>query len=570
MWRPNAVLLAAMIAAPGCYSGIDGGDSPFGPGFDSGEDESGASSSAGRDDESGGDADPEDDDESEPEVGDCDPGSLRGSTLRRLNRREYRNTVGDLLGLTVEPELLLPWDNLNAHGMDNDGDALALDVTAAEQYYTAAEAVADVVRTDGTAPFSECSALAGEALQSCVADGADAWLQRAFRRPSPEGAKELLLGLVAGATSYDEAAAATVLFTLTSPHFLFHYKAPIEDADSPVAKSFEVADRLAYLVWSSTPDATLINAAEAGELASPSQIKAQVDRMLEAPEASRFYADFSALWLKMGILSEKPDAGENPELFADMQTETRMFFEHVATSQTPLSTLLNARETFVNGRLANYYGIELGFELADDEWMLVPLPATERQGLLTHASVLAASAGTDFSDPIRRGLWISEQIVCLEPPPPPFEPPPLPTPESTGAETVREVLEAHRADPACATCHALIDPYGLGLEKYDRNGVFRENYENGAAIDASGILIDGSEFEDAISLTSAIAEGTDFESCAASFLSSYSVGRALNHEEECFVDLVVDAAHEANGDDVTFRDLLVALVSSYLFVNGEE
>lgn len=565
------LLIAGLTVASGCYSGLDGDNSPFGPGFDSAADDGGGSATAGRDDdESGGDEDPADDDDPEPEVGDCDPSSLRGSTLRRLNRREYRNTVADLLSLAVEPELTLPWDALNARGMDNDGDALSLDVTAAEQYYNAAEAIADVVQTDGVAPFAQCSALAGDALQTCVADGADAWLLRAFRRPSPEGAKDLLLGLVAEAASYDEVAQTTLLFTLTSPNFLFHYKAPMDAADSVSARNFEVADRLAYLVWSSSPDTELLDAAVAGELSSPSAIEAQVDRMLAAPQAERFYADFSSLWLKMGILAEKPDAGENPELFEDMKTETRMFFEHVATSETPLSTLLSARETFVNGRLANHYGIDLGFDLGDDEWMLAPLPAGERQGLLTHASVLASSAGTEFSDPIRRGMWVAEQIVCLEPPPPPFEPPALPTPEASGAETVREILEEHRAEPACASCHAFIDPYGLGLENYDRNGVFREAYENGAVVDASGVLIDGSEFEDAVSLSSAIAQGTDFESCAASFLSSYSVGRALNDEEECFVDLVVETAREAKGDDVTFRDLLVALVSSYLFVNGEE
>ncbi len=553
--RRIALWTSILPTISGCYTGLEAeGDPGDRPDPTATEAEPETDSDPGET----GDAEPLD-----PEVGGCDPATLTGSTLRRLNRREYRNTVQDLFGLASMPAVALPWDDLSARGFDNDGSSLALDDAGAEQYFDAAVAIAGGLEDAGTPPLGHCAALDGEGLSTCIDDGLQPWLERAFRRPVAASTVDALREFTDSADSYASARDAIVTFTLTSPLFLFHYKPPVDGDGTP--DPYLLADRLAYLVWSSTPDDTLLDAARDGSLSSVERLESEVDRMLADPRSGRFFADFSNLWLKLGVIEQKPDAELHGALLADMERETRAFFEFVAEDNLPLRTLLDGSQSYLNGRLADHYGIDVA--LGDDEWDWVELPAGQRKGLLTQGALLVASSGDTFSDPIRRGAWVAEQIVCHEPPPPPFEPPELPTPEAGEDTTVRELLEQHREDPACASCHALMDPYGLALESYDRLGLHRTAYDNGRSIDASGVLPDGTEFDDAVGMAAAVAGGADFETCAATFLSAYSVGRSLDHDESCFVELVVDAArerHEAFG----IRDLLVALAGSYMFVNG--
>jgi hypothetical protein len=525
------------MLACGCYVGLDGV-----------ADETTASS--------GGEDPPEPAESEGGELGDCDPTAVGSSTLRRLNRREYRNTVRDLLGLAQLPELALPWDNLNSDGFDNDGATLTLDLGAAAQYYDAAEAIVGA----GATPLRECADLSGDALSACVDAGLHAWLRTAFRHPPSDEAVGGLRVLLAGQETYDEMRETIIVFTLTSPHFLFHYKSTAAREDG-VVDGYEVADRLAYLVWSSGPDDELLDAAESGALAEAAGLEAQVERLLADSRSERFYTDFPTLWLKLALLQEKPDAATHGELFDDMRHETVAFFERVAKSSAPVGALLDDDRSLLDGRLADHYGVDV--DLGDGEWELVELPP-ERSGLLTHGSVLVASSGAGFSDPIRRGSWVAQQIACLSPPPPPFEPPPLPDPEDVGASTVREVLEEHRADPTCAACHALIDPYGLALESYDHLGLHRTAYDSGEPIDPSGQLASGIAFSDAIDLSRKLAQEDDFERCVASFLSSYGVGRRLTDDDACFVELALAQAH-ARSETVSVDDLLVAFVRSHLF-----
>jgi hypothetical protein len=537
---------------PGCYSGVE--TQSHAADTDPGVDTDPADDDSGDGDSSGGEP-------LEPDAGGCDPGDLADSTLRRLNRREYRNTVQDLFGLPQIPQVALPWDDLNAQGFDNDGSSLALDVAAAEQYFDAAVAVATNLDGAGTPPLGQCAAFSGEDLHSCLDPALQGWLERAFRRPVSESTLDVLRPLLADVTSYAEARDVLVTFTLTSPNFLYHYK-PNGNAEAG-PDGYLIADRLAYLVWSSTPDATLLDAAASGALLDEARLEAEVDRMLADPRSGRFFQDFSAQWLKLGVLDQKPDAELHGALLDDMRTETQAFFELLARENLPLSSLIDHEQAYVNGRLADHYGIDT--DLDDETWAWVDLPP-ERRGLLMQGALLVASSGDTFSDPIRRGAWIAEQIVCQEPAPPPFEPPELPTPDAGDATTVRELLEQHRNDPACASCHALMDPYGLAMETFDRLGLHRDAYDNGRLVDGSGVLPTGETFDDALGLVALMSERPEFEACSATFLAAYAVGRALEDEEHCFTERVVEAAR-ARDEAFGFRDLLVALSSSYMFVN---
>ncbi|MEM6991951.1 MAG: DUF1592 domain-containing protein [Myxococcota bacterium] len=550
--RRASLVGLALFVGSGCYSGLsEGGDGvpPRAPG------------AAGDDDGDDG-SDAADDDG--PSVGECDADTLGRTTLRRLNRREYLHTTRDLLGLPQTPELALPWDSLNALGLDNDGDALSMDLTAAEQYYEAATSLAELALEEGEPPLGQCAQEVGAQLTMCVDAGLGDWLELAFRAPVDTPNVERLRTLLLGAGSYAEVVDTVVTFTLTSPHFLFHHSAPADLAPGD-RDDYVVADRLAYLLWSSMPDATLLEAAAAGTLGDPDQLETQLSRMLDDPRAERFYAEFTSLWLKLSLLNEKPGATEDEALFADMQRETTARFGMMATDGSPLRSLLTADESYVSGRLATHYG--MATTLADDEWAVVTLPPAERRGLLTQSSVLAVSAGVEFSDPIRRGAWVSEQINCVRPPPPPFEPPELPEPDEVGAETVRDVLEQHVSDPTCAACHKLMDPYGLAMEHYDRNGAYRATYESGAEIDASGTLLSGAEFEDVLELGQVMADEGGFETCLATYVASYGLGRALSPDEMCFLELATAQARE-DREDFGMRELLGSLVTSYLFVTA--
>ncbi|MBV1862594.1 MAG: DUF1592 domain-containing protein [Nannocystaceae bacterium] len=555
MGRLDAYWVGLMLATSGCYSGLEADGVAL---------DTDAAQTTGASTDDGDDVDGEStgSEPLDPELGDCDPDALASSTLRRLNRREYRNTIADLFGLPAFPDVALPWDDLNTRGFDNDGSSLSLDTIGAEQYFDAAVAVASNFEGAGVPPLGECAALAEDGLVDCVESGAQAWLERAFRRPVDEQTVERMMSFVRGAQSYPDARDAIITFTLTSPLFLFHYKPAPQDEPSDAA--YLVADRLAYLLWSSGPDAALLDAARDGALLDDGRLEAEVERMVADPRSARFFEDFAHLWLQLGILNLKPDAEINAELFADMQTETRAFFEFAARENLPLSTLLAGNESYVNGRLADHYGID--GPVGDDEWAWVELPP-ERRGLLTQGAVLVASSGDTFSDPIRRGAWIAEHIVCQEPPLPEGGIPDLPTPPSDEPVTIRELLEEHRQNPACAGCHALMDPYGLALENYDRLGLHRTAYDNGLAIDPSGVLPGGAEFDDAIGMVDAMTQGESFEHCAAEYLTAYSVGRALGEDEECFVELVLDKARDTD-EAFGLRDVLAALATSYIFVNG--
>jgi hypothetical protein len=484
-----------------------------------------------------------------------------------LNRREYRNTVRDLFGLEDVPALELPSDPLGGHGFDNDGNALLLEARDGELYYDAATIVANTVTDSGMLHLSACEELSGADLRSCADDHLEDWLTLAFRRPADSVTIELLRTLVDDVEAYADLVDTVVTFTLTSPSFLFHYKTPNEEAEKGRADGYELADRLAYLLWSSMPDETLVAAAASDALGDPDALRAQVQRMLADPRAQRFYEDFSNLWLRLSELDGRPDADVNADLFADMREETRRFINSVMGEGQPLGTLLDADYTFVNSRLAEHYGIELPPLTRNFE--RVALPEDERAGLLTHGTLLAVSAREDFTDPIRRGAWVAGQITCQEPPPPPPDIPSLPPPDGgEDDQSVRDLLEEHRADPVCAACHDIIDPYGLALENYDVVGVYRAEYPNGAQIDPSGTLLDGTTFADAVELSQALGGrlgGDRFETCFAGYLTSYTMGRVLNESEECFVELAVEHARAAN-ENFGLEDLVVSMVSTHLFV----
>jgi hypothetical protein len=560
-----------MVAIPlvvtsltGCYSGLsDFERNPFiaDPNGDP------ASDDAGED----GDGDGED----EPgEHGKDDPGRV---TMRRLSGAEYDNTLRDLFyGLPVSASVDFPADEVSL-GFDNIADVLSVTPVLFELYERAAEQTIAQALANGSVrdQLLPCELTPG-AEAACADAVLRTFAKRAWRRPVTNEEVAELVALtgeaMAAGSDATQALGLGLRAVLLSPYFLFRVEID-PDPQSLVPHALddhELATRLSYLVWSTMPDDELTELADAGMLHSPEALATQVRRMLQDPRAEALVDNFAGQWLYLRNLDHAlpKDYAVFPEFDAELQaamkTEMELFFRTFITEGRSLQELLTAEDTFVDARLAEHYGIPAP---AGEGFGRVSLAGLPRRGLLTQPGLLSVLSHASVTSPVKRGKWVLQQLMCITPPPPPpgVEVPPL-APGEGG--TMREQLEQHRADPACAGCHNLMDPIGLGLEHYDAIGRYREQ-DAGQPIDASGTLPGGGEFEDALGMVAHLAEGEEFVTCTARKTLTYALGREVVESDAPYVNEIVA---EFQAADMTLEGLLVAVVTSDLFGKrrGEE
>ena len=407
--------------------------------------------------------------------------------------------------------------------------------------------------------------------RGCAIETLDAFLPRAWRRPVPSEERDRLMAIydeVEGETgSFDQGLRWSFVASLVSPHFVFRVEPdPALDNVRPL-NDYEVASRLSYFLWSSMPDEELFDLADRGELTDPDVLAEQVDRMLDDPRAIALVDNFAGQWLYIrDIRNVFPDIWIFPTFDDDLNEamieEMRLFFWSFITDESPMLELLTADYTYVNERLATHYGIE-GME--GEEFARVSLAGLPRQGILTQAGLLTVLSTPTRTSLVRRGKWVLGQLLCSEPSAPPPGVEGLPEQTEDGG-TLREILERHRADPVCATCHIEMDAIGFGLENYDGIGLYRLE-DNGEPVDATGELA-GQAFDDAISLSEILVEDARFARCISQKLYIYALGRGLgvgdldplNHVLEEFVD----GGH-------SFRDLaaLIATSDPFLFHSAD-
>jgi hypothetical protein len=519
-----------------------------------------------------------------------DPGHV---VLRRLNRSEYGHTIRDLTGLDLDPANELPTDD-SGYGFDTIGEVLTMSPLLVEKYLAVAtrigEAVADeAVATDGRypeqvrrvfplGPEPADTARRAEHLRDTIARlGA-----RAFRRPLDAATCERLLAIAAAAIdapggSFERGVAAALTAMLAAPRFLFRVEqpgaGPIDRGAVPL-DDHSLATRLSYLLWSSLPDDDLVEVARAGELHQ--RLGEQVDRLIADARADRFVADFVGQWLKTrDVETAAFDVREilrsrdqfmaerifSPRVRAAMRQETELLVARLLRDDRPATDLLVARETFLNSRLARFYGIP-GVE--GPEMRLVSLaPDSHRGGLLTHASFLAVTSNPTRTSPVKRGLFILENLLGTPTPPPPPDVPPLEAAaRSDRRPSMRELMELHRRDALCASCHERMDPLGLALEGYNALGQWRGHDADG--LDTSGRLVTGETFADARELAEVIAgpRRRDFHRCLAEKLLTYALGRGLEYFDGPAVDTIVD---EMERDGGGLRALVQAVCRSVPF-----
>jgi mono/diheme cytochrome c family protein len=395
--------------------------------------------------------------------------------------------------------------------------------------------------------------------------------RRAYRRPVTDKEVEDLVRLVEAVQkdgdSLEEGLCLAIQRLLISPQFLFRIEKPLpanqEDAPYRI-NQYELAIRLSYFLWSSMPDEELLRCAEEGKLRQPDVLEAQVRRMLKDARSSALVENFGGQWLQTRALeSHTPDRTKFTE-FTDytrmsMKKETELFFEHILRADRSILDFIDANYTFLNQRLAEFYGIP---GVKGHEFRKVDLTGTHRGGVLAQASVLTVSSYANRTSPVLRGKWILENLLNAPPPPPPPDVPVLDEQAVGQSVSLREQLEKHRANPTCASCHARMDPLGFALENFDAIGRWRDK-DGKLAIDPSGTLPDGRSFKSYEDLRALLtADPGAFTECLAEKLLIYALGRGLERGDRRAVKTI---AEQAARDDYRFSRLVLAIVRSAPF-----
>jgi hypothetical protein len=394
---------------------------------------------------------------------------------------------------------------------------------------------------------------------------------RAYRRPVDTGdpALETLLrffeeGRQGGFEAGIEQALARLLI---DPRFLYRFEdepdglAPGESYD---VGGFELASRLSFFLWSSIPDDELLEAAASGSLHEPATLARQVRRMLSDSRSTALVENFAGQWLKLRELDDAlpQDPGFDASLRTAFRRETELMFEHVLHEDSSVLELLDARYTFLDERLARHYGIE---GIRGSYFRRVDLPRdSARGGLLGHGSILTTTSVANRTSPVVRGAWIVENLLGAEvPPPPPGVEADLSGARSPSeAKTLRQRMEAHRANPVCAACHQLIDPFGFALENFDLVGRWRET-EAGEPIDATAVLTDGTVVRGPQELRGALLDRSDaFVTALTEKLMTYAIGRILTADDKPAVRRIVAAAA---ADDYRFSAIVLGIAQSEPF-----
>lgn len=365
-----------------------------------------------------------------------------------------------------------------------------------------------------------------------------AFAGRAYRRPASDAQVEALARVYhaerGAGRSFEEAVRTALSAVLVSPSFLFR-SVTHPDAGNPDARytldSYELAGRLSYFLWSSAPDDELLAKAADGALTTDGVLAAQAARMLKDPKAEAFVENFSGQWLQLRALeAHGVDAAKFPEaderLRADMLREARLFFADVVASDRSVLDLVDSRDTFLNARLAAHYGIP---GVSGDELRKVTLPPdSPRGGVLTMGAVLTLTSYPTRTSPVKRGLFVLDQMLGAPPPPPPADVPPLDQAVSAGpGATTRERLAAHLTVASCAACHNRLDPLGLSFEHFDAVGKWRDS-EQGRPIDATGVLPGGVPLNGADDVKKTIlARGDQFVEALSGKVLTYAIGRGM-------------------------------------------
>lgn len=410
------------------------------------------------------------------------------------------------------------------------------------------------------------------------------FVSRAFRRPLDEQTIDRLIAIYHEVSkepgkTFQDGIKQAIATCLASPRFLF--RAEIQPEPNNPAKvvpldEYSLASRLSFFLWGSVPDDELLSLAFKTQLRS--NLRPQVDRMLKDPRSQRMVKNFIGQWLRVRdvetvAISAKSILGTDtnreaskifdPRLRSDMQRETEMLFDFILRENRPAQELISARYSFLNERLAKLYGID---GVTGENFQPIDLTDhPERGGLLTQGSFLMVTSNASRTSPVKRGLFVLDNLLGTPAPPAPPDVPKLEDvvdPTKTNP-TMREMMEIHRKNPDCRSCHARMDPIGLGLENYNALGQFRTK-EHGKPIDATGKLLTGEKFTDIATLKEilTVSRKQDFYRCLSEKFLTYAIGRGVDYYDSTTIEQLTQRLEKNDGK---LRELIQGIVESAPF-----
>ncbi len=506
-----------------------------------------------------------------------DPGTF---VIRRLTKTEYANTLRDLFG--VDPSIAdgLPED-VSGQGYLNSLSPLQL-----EQYLAIAE---KVLRQIAAPPggrrteiekrlFGASTKPAGDPRQA-AREVARSLARKAYRRPPAESELDVLVAAFdlgrQNKLAYPQALQLMLKAVLVSPQFLFITPSAAREAAGPSTgivplDDYQLASRLSYLLWATMPDEELMALADRGRLHEPAVLQAQTKRLLDDPRSGALFDGFGAQWLNVGGLQRQVfDPALFPQMTPAMRQamydEVRLFFASIVRDNEPVIRFVDSDSTYLNGALASIYGLEK--TVTGPEMRKVRLSDPNRGGVLGMPGILAATSFPNRTSPVKRGVWVLEQVLGQHTPAAPPDVPALDKqdPAAVAKLTLRQRTELHRTNPVCANCHQILDPIGFGLEKFDAIGRWRERDTNGLPIDSAGELPGAKRFSGPADLKAILAGRSDeVARNLVERLLAYALGRKLEGYDEIVVD---DLMREAATDGYRMRTILNGVVTSYPFTH---
>ena len=410
-----------------------------------------------------------------------------------------------------------------------------------------------------------CHPAPGTDAVPCAREILSRLARQAYRRPVSSSEMERALGYFQRGKneggSFDSGIESALAFILVNPDFLFRVEATRTDVapGTPYRISdLELASRLSFFLWSSIPDDELLKVASAGKLHDSRVLEEQVRRMLADPRSEALIDNFFGQWLYLrNLKAAVPDQQVFPDFDDNLREaflhETQLFTTSIVREDRSVVDLLTANYTYVNERLARHYGIP---GVYGEQFRRVTTSDPARRGLLGQGSILTVSSYANRTSPVLRGKWILTNILGTPPPAPPPNVPPF---NEMAKGTVRERMVQHRSNPACSGCHSVMDPVGFAMENFDAVGHWRTK-ENGAPIDASGALPDGTKVDGAASMIAALADHPEqFVRTMTAMMLTYALGRGLDYYD---MPVVRSVARDASKNNYRFSDLVLGIVKS--------
>jgi hypothetical protein len=503
-----------------------------------------------------------------------DPGLF---VLRRLTKVEYGATLHDLFGVDSAIARELPEEVIG------EGYLNTLSPLQSEQYLSIANEVLDQILPAGAATLNSAqrrwlgpAPRSGADLRVAARPVAASLARKAYRRPPSDAELDVLLGVFdlgrTNGLAYNDALRLMAKAVLVSPQFLFITP---HGEGQPVGgivrlDDYQLASRLSYLLWSTMPDAELSGLADRGKLHDPAVLRLQVKRLLKDPRSRALFDGFGAQWLGLASLEGKTfDTVKFPQMNAEMRLamydEARLFFDSIVRENRSVVRFVDSDYTFLNRTLAPIYGLEN--TVTGSRMRRVKLTDPNRGGVLGMPGVLATTSFPNRTSPVKRGVWVLEQVLGEKVPPPP---PNVPALEKQDQKTVaqltlRQRTELHRTEAVCANCHKILDPIGFGLENFDAIGRWRNRDDTGGAIEAAGELPGGKRFSAPKDLKAIIAARP--KELARNFTEkflAYSLCRQLEGYDEIVVDHLMETAAK---DGYRLQTLITEIVTSYPFTH---